>query len=312
MHFPLYIAEALLVEGAALVISRDRPLTLGAVAGALIGTVGVAAEWGWSHVWMPIPWREAMFPEILVLAPVAGIAGGVLGGFIGRALMADRVVPEHAPRWLAPVAALAAIAVIAVPLPRGEGDPVRGQVAVTDVQSGSGREANLTIRLDPPQAASDAGWFGVLSWQGGASRVTDVEQTAPGVYRTTSPVPIDGDWKSLFRLIDDRSMTALPVYLPRDEAIPAPLVPATPTIDRAFVSDTKILQREATGENGGLKLPAYLALLAIAAIWLAALSWGVRRMTTHVDPPAPPRPPAEQPSEAPRRGRTISPEPVAH
>ena len=110
MHFPLYIAEALLVEGGALVVSRDRPLTLGAAAGALIGTVGVAAEWGWSHVWMPIPWSEAMFPEILVLAPVAGIAGGVLGGFIGRALMADRVAPESAPRWLAPVAGLAAIA----------------------------------------------------------------------------------------------------------------------------------------------------------------------------------------------------------
>ena len=252
-----------------------------------------------------------MFPEILVLAPVAGIAGGVLGGFLGRALTADRVAPERAPRWLAPVAGLAAVAVIAIPLPRSEGDPVRAQVAVNQVSPGPGRTADLTVRLDPPQAAQDAGWFGVLAWQGGGSRVIDVQETAPGVFRTTAPVPIDGEWKSLIRLIDDRSMTALPIYLPRDEAIPAPLVPATPSIDRAFVSDGKILQREQTGTNGGLKLPAYLALLAIAAIWIAALSWGVRRMTTHVDPPPPPRPPAA-PARETRPRPSVGRQPVAH
>ena len=45
-HFPLYIVEALLVEGVAL---RDRPRPrrsrFGAVCGAWIGTVGLAAEW---------------------------------------------------------------------------------------------------------------------------------------------------------------------------------------------------------------------------------------------------------------------------
>src|SRR3954468_18993198 len=48
-HLPLYLAEGLLVEAVAFAIApRDRPFAFGAVAGALIGTIGFAAEFGWS------------------------------------------------------------------------------------------------------------------------------------------------------------------------------------------------------------------------------------------------------------------------
>lgn len=64
-HFPLYVAEALIIEGVALVIAtRERPLAFGAWCGALLGTVGLAAEYGWSHVWMPLAWPESLLPEI--------------------------------------------------------------------------------------------------------------------------------------------------------------------------------------------------------------------------------------------------------
>jgi len=59
LHFPLYVAEAAIVELVAfapLADPRKWPLRFGLAAGALIGTVGVAAEWGWTHVWMPLPW----------------------------------------------------------------------------------------------------------------------------------------------------------------------------------------------------------------------------------------------------------------
>src|SRR5205085_5578865 len=52
LHFPLYLAEAAVVEGVALFVSTDRQLSFGLWCGALIGTVGLAAEWGWSDVWM--------------------------------------------------------------------------------------------------------------------------------------------------------------------------------------------------------------------------------------------------------------------
>src|SRR4051812_38817510 len=49
-HFPLYIVEALVVEAAALV-AWQRPLRFALLAGGGIGSVGVAAEWAWSHIW---------------------------------------------------------------------------------------------------------------------------------------------------------------------------------------------------------------------------------------------------------------------
>src|SRR5918992_4703774 len=50
LHFPLFIVEALLVEAVAPRLPRERPITPGAVAGVLIGTIGLAAEWGWSYL----------------------------------------------------------------------------------------------------------------------------------------------------------------------------------------------------------------------------------------------------------------------
>ena len=58
-HFPLYIVEALVVEAIALRVSTERPLRFGLWAGLGIGTVGLAAEWAWSHAWMPLPWTSA-------------------------------------------------------------------------------------------------------------------------------------------------------------------------------------------------------------------------------------------------------------
>ena len=60
-HFPLYLVEALLVELVFLRSAGRSPVATGALAGVLIGTIGLAAEWGWSHVWMPIPWGRRCF-----------------------------------------------------------------------------------------------------------------------------------------------------------------------------------------------------------------------------------------------------------
>src|SRR4051812_43433888 len=89
-HFPLYIVEALLVEGVALLISTRRPIRFGVVCGLAIGTVGFAAEWVWSHIWMPLPWPSPLMPGGLIWAVVAGISGGLLGALIGSALGSDR------------------------------------------------------------------------------------------------------------------------------------------------------------------------------------------------------------------------------
>jgi hypothetical protein len=65
------------------------PLAFGLSAGALVGTVGLAAEWGWSHVWMPIPWPSELLPEAAALGFVTAVAAGAVGGFVGGAFARD-------------------------------------------------------------------------------------------------------------------------------------------------------------------------------------------------------------------------------
>jgi hypothetical protein len=111
-HFPLFVAEALLVELAALRIGTERPYRFGAVCGLLVGTLGTAAEWGWSHVWMPNPWPESLLGEVVWVAPLAGLAGGLIGGFVGAALAVPVRRAPHVP-GLAPAAgALVVIAAL--------------------------------------------------------------------------------------------------------------------------------------------------------------------------------------------------------
>src|SRR5207302_330187 len=87
LHFPLYVVEAAVIELVALrVPARGRPLTLGLWSGIGIGTVGLGAEWAWSHVFMPLPWHATLLPLGAVWGFVGAVAGGVIGGLIGRAL----------------------------------------------------------------------------------------------------------------------------------------------------------------------------------------------------------------------------------
>jgi MFS family permease len=60
------------------------------VAGVLIGTVGVAAEWGWSRIDMPLPWNAALLPEAPILAFAAAVSGGLIGAHLGGALRSPR------------------------------------------------------------------------------------------------------------------------------------------------------------------------------------------------------------------------------
>lgn len=67
------------------------------------------------------------------------------------------------------------------------------------------------------------------------------------------------------------------IYLPEDDAIPAPAVPAEDG-QRELTADKRLLQREARTDNVALQRAAYALLAAIAAAWLATISWGLRRL----------------------------------
>jgi hypothetical protein len=79
------LAEAAVVELAALVAARS-PLRFALLSGVGIGTVGLAAEWGWSHVWMPHPWPASLLSQAAILALAAALAGSVLGARMSQSL----------------------------------------------------------------------------------------------------------------------------------------------------------------------------------------------------------------------------------
>ena len=282
-HFPLYLVEALLVEAVARRYGDARPLALGVTAGALIGTVGLAAEWGWSHVWMPIAWPSSLLGEALLLATPAAIAAGVLGAYIGGTLRGSGAPARLGPAWGAWLAAAVVVFAIAYPIPKS--DPAAPVRATVDVAA----DGRATVRFDPPQVADDAHWLNLTAWQGGGLVVDDLEPLGNGVYTTSGPVPLDGEWKSLVRWADGRALSAIPVRLPADPVIPAAGVPVPRGDARPFVSDKSILQREARTGDPLVTTLALAALLAIMAAELAGIAYGLTRLRRSFTgaPPAP-------------------------
>jgi hypothetical protein len=276
-HFPLYVAEAIVVELAALWLAPRRPLAFGLVAGALVGTVGLATEWGWSHVFMPIPWPSALFREALLAIPMA-IAAGVLGAWIGTRLRTDPRAGGSIPRTAVVLAAVAIAALAGFALDKPSDRSVRAAVTLDDATAGPERTATATVRLTPRDAAQGAEWLTATAWQGGGLVVDRLQRVGPGVYRTPEPVPVHGGWKTLIRLHHGRSLTAVPLYLPDDPAIPAKGVAAPASFTRPFVADHEILQREQKTAPAGLAALAYGAVLAITLALLALLAWGLHRL----------------------------------
>jgi hypothetical protein len=283
-HFPLYLAEAAVVEAVALFISTQKPLRFGLVSGIGIGTVGLAAEWAWSHIWMPLPWPDAAFPEAAVVGLAGAIAGATIGAWIGTHLSIEPV--ERSPQLrraaVCSAAVLAALVAYGLYTPAQEG--VSAQVALHEVKGGPNREVEATVRMDPPDAVADAEWFDVTAWQGGGLVVAPLEQTAPGVYRTTEPIPVHGNWKAMIRLHDASSLTALPIFLPRDEAIPADETPAPAHFTRSFGDEHQLLQREQKGGSPVLVSIAYSTVVAIALSLLALLAWALHRLAVGLRP----------------------------
>jgi hypothetical protein len=283
--FPLYLPEALMVELVALTWLRGasaagRPIGFGLLSGLAIGTVGLAGEWAWMQTWVVNEWSSALFPEGAILGFLAAVAGGVIGGFVGRSLTPGVERRERAPRLAVPAAVALAVGTIAFAVPANAGPPTSAEFQLTETEAAGGRAVAGTVRLDPPDAAEDALWFNTTSWQGGErSRVSELGETGPGTYRIAEPIPVHGTWKTTLRLHKGRQIAGLPVFLPRDEAIPAEEVPAQPAMTREFVLDKENLQREQKDDvPGWLTLAAYLFVGTLSLGLVAVVGWGLRRL----------------------------------
>jgi hypothetical protein len=279
-HFPLYVAEALLVEALAL---RMRPgsFRFGVAAGLLIGTVGVVAEWGWSHVWMPLPWPGGIVPTALALALPVAIAAGVLGAFVAGGLQLRTALVGRPRAWAAAGASLLVVAaVVAALLPVTAPTDVRAQIALRTVHAGPDRTVAATVRFDPPEAVEDANWLTITAWQGDAPLVLDrLRSLGDGIYASTRPIPVTGTWKAMIRFQRGRDLAAIPLAMPADPAIPVAGVPALASTTRSFQLDQQVLQRERKQDvPGWLWGAAGLVVLGCTTALLLVLGWGLVRL----------------------------------
>jgi len=307
---PLYLGEAFAVEAAALLLARRDVLAFGAVGGLLAGTAGFATEWAWAQIAFRLPWQAPMLLEALLLAIVAGTAGGVLGALIGMALRGELPRPAVA-RGAAALASLALVAVLADGLHETAPPPVRAALTIrpadaTEARSGrtTAPAVDIAARLDPNAAADDATWLQVTAWQGGGRLVVDrLVADGAGGWRTTRPIPAGGDWKVHLRLQAGRGVLGVPVRLPADPAIPAPGI-APADVERVFVPDRTLLQRERRDDvPGWLWTVASVVVLALAAAFLGALAWGLGRVARGKESGAAP-PPARAPGRRSARQPT--------
>jgi hypothetical protein len=300
-HFPLYFAEAGLVEIAARAARRRGPYTQGAIAGALVGSIGVLAEYGWSHVWMPIPWPAHILGEAVLRCLPPAIAAGICGAWIAYALRRTalpgatpapggtpdpRATPPRA-RRLAPALGLAVIVVSLGSLLPTTAPPVTATVTLADVNPAPKRTVTATVRFSPAAAVKNPDWLYAFAWQGKENRnvVGKLRSISPGVYRTTLPLPAYGTWKALIRFSRGSAFESVPVYMPLDRAIPAAEIPALRHFTRRLIGDHRILQRERKRNVPEWLFGAASTVVAALVIALVCLlGWALQRITGAAGP----------------------------
>ncbi|WP_210491883.1 hypothetical protein [Patulibacter sp. SYSU D01012] len=269
---PLFLVHAVVVELLALRGVR-RPLAFGAVAGLACGTIGFAAEYAWSHLVLPLPWTPALLPEGLPTSIVAGVAGGVLGAvFVGA--LTNTLAPGRAPRIAAWAAAVAVVLTGANALAARAPEGVSARIQVADVhraeqpgRAGVGEVGQVRVRFDPPSVTDGAHWVQITGWQGGGLFVDRLRKAADGTWASTKPVPLDGNWKSLVRVHEGRTMLSAPIVMPRDAAIGFGGYPVRSDVVRPMVFDHELLQIERKPDiPAWLWTPAILAVLGLVAL----------------------------------------------
>jgi hypothetical protein len=171
-----------------------------------------------------------MWGEALAMAVPAAVLAGLCGALMGMVLTGQRL-PGRA---IGISVVAATVVVIGGAVANGLHIVVPQQdnatITLTELPSPAGqRMVSADVQLTPPDMASDhPDWVTILSWRGRMenNRGLVIDRVGPGHYHSTLPVPVRGSWKTLLRVQDGYTMTAVPIYEPEDAAIPAPEVPA--------------------------------------------------------------------------------------
>jgi hypothetical protein len=293
--FPLYLGPAVVVELLALTPLLKRPLAFGAAAGLGVGTVGLWLESLWIGAVYHYPWPMSIWGEALAMAVPVAVLAGLCGAMLGMVLTGQRLPGRRLGVSVVVLTVLAIGGAVANGLHIVVPQQDSASVTLTELPASPGqRMVSADVQLNPAgMAGDDPDWVTILSWQGRMENhrglvIDRLERVGPGHYRSTQPVPVWGSWKTLLRVQDGYTMTAVPIYEPADDAIPAAEVPALAQSTRSFTHEVTILQRE-RDQNA----PAWLftagsiVVLILTLLVIAALTWGAGRINNGVLEPGP-------------------------
>jgi hypothetical protein len=232
-RFPLYIGGALVVEAVFWAGPRLAPALRVLVTGVLIGTLGMAPEWGWTHLWSPQPWQPRLLGAWWVVVAIA-VVGSFLGSALGRAVAHTRQLVRATALGLA-FALL--VLLLAIPFPRHGLDATAtitsapaGAATPTITREGLAtfeQDMTVSVAVSPATAADDSDVFRVFTWQGGRLIISPLRNAGGGRYTIDAAIPTGGSWKSIVFLEKGAVVAAVPVSFPADPtyglaAIPIP------------------------------------------------------------------------------------------
>jgi hypothetical protein len=284
--FPIYLGPAIVVELLALTPLLKRPIVFGLVSGLGVGTVGVWLDSFWVDAVYHFPWPTSMWPEALTMTVPVAILTGACGALAGMVLTGQRLPSRAIGIGLVALTVLAIGGATANGLRYTVPENTTATIALTEIPgSGDHRMVSADVRINPPGLISDnPNWVSILAWQGGLANhrgqvVDNLDQVGPGHYRSTEPIPVWGNWKTMVRVHDGRIFTVAPIYLAGDPGIGTPEIPAEASMTRPFVQEITILQRERSPDiPQALWLVGCLIVLVATLIMIAGITWGAGRL----------------------------------
>lgn len=284
--FPLYLGSAVLIELLAFSKLRDKPLWFGAVGGLLIGTVGLVIEKLWNDRVFQFAWTQDMWLEGLLMAVPVAIASGLCGALFALGLQ-GRLPARKISRTIVTVSVLVIAAAVANGLHATVPKNASADFALTQVGTADEPEVTAKITLEPADLVDDhPTWVQITAWQGGGEGVvTDsLRRTGDNTWESTKPVPVGGNWKTLLRVQDGRTLAAVPIFMPADAPLDVEEVPASASFTRDFVPEIDILQRERKGDTSPwLWAGANMIVLLCSLGIIVGISVSVARVARRIE-----------------------------
>ena len=294
--FPLYLGPAIVVEIVALTPVFKRPLLFGAVAGLGVATAGLWLESLWVGAVYHYPWPVTLWPEALITSVPVGVLAGICAAMFGMVLTGQRLPSRRISIAAVALTVLVIGGAVANGLHIHVPQKDTATIKLADLPSKPGeRMVSADVQINPPTLVSDhPDWLTILSWQGKMQndrglQIDRLKKVGPGHYVSTQPIPVWGEWKTLLRVQDGRTLTALPIWAPADAAIPVPEIPAQAVSTKPFVLEVTILQRERDpGVPAWLFTAGGIVVLVFTLTVITALTWGAGRINARDNAPTQP------------------------